>query len=74
MLRNRLEPLKLDLGGARCVDESLATKCEGVELVGDAQACKLKGGINGHEDVIALGSQGSRRGLGGCPEFCIKGG
>jgi hypothetical protein len=42
--------------------------------VGDAQACKLKGGINGHEDVIALGSQGSRRGLGGCPEFCIKGG
>jgi hypothetical protein len=64
MLCSPLEPLKRDTGGARCVDEWLATNCKGVELVGKAQACKLKGGINGHEDVVALGSQGTRRGLG----------
>jgi len=64
MLRSRSEQLKLGLGGARCVDESLSTEREGIELVHDAQGFKLERGVDGHEDVIALGSQRSRGGLG----------
>lgn len=64
MLRSRPEQLKLCIGGARGVDEQLATKGEGIELVRDAQAFKLEGGVNGHEDVVALSSQRSRGGFG----------
>jgi hypothetical protein len=35
MLRSRSEPLKRFIGGSRGVDESLATKREGVKLVGE---------------------------------------
>ena len=64
MLRSRPEQLKLGIGGARCVDEQLAAKREGGELVGDAQALKLECGVNRHEDVVALGSQRARGRLG----------
>ena len=64
MLRRRPEQLKLSVGGARCVDEQLATKRKGIELVGNAQAFKLERGVNRHEDVTALDSHGSRGGLG----------
>ena len=64
MLRSRCEQLKLGIGGARCVDEKFATKREGIELVRNAQAFKLEGGVNGHENMAALGPQRSRGGLG----------
>lgn len=56
MLRSRPEQLKLSIGGARCIDEKLSTKRKGIELIGDAQAFEFEDGVNGHEDVIALGS------------------
>ena len=43
---------------------SLATKRERIELVGNAQAFELEGGVNGHKDMTALGSHRSRGGLG----------
>ena len=46
MLRSRPEQLKLGIGGARCVDEQLATKRKGIELVRNAQAFKLERGVN----------------------------
>ncbi|MFZ3123842.1 MAG: hypothetical protein WA129_01710, partial [Acidovorax sp.] len=64
MLRSRPEQLKLGVGGARCIDEKLATKRKGIELVRNAQAFKLEGGVNGHENMVALGAQRSRGGLG----------
>ena len=75
MLRSRSKQLKLGIGSARCVDEKLATKRKGIELVGNAQAFKLERGVNGHEDMVALGSQCSRGGLGqlgivGAPSIC----
>jgi hypothetical protein len=60
MLRIRPEQLKLGIGGARGMDEQLAAKREGIVLVSDTQALKLEGGVNGHEDVVALGPQRSR--------------
>ena len=64
MLRSRPEQLKLGIGGARCIDEQLATKRKGIELVRNAQAFKLERGVNGHENMVALGPQRSRGGLG----------
>jgi len=43
---------------------SLRQSAIGVELVSDAQAFEFEGGVNGHEDVVSLGSQCSRGGLG----------
>jgi hypothetical protein len=48
----------------RGVDEKLAAKSEGIELVRNAQALKLECGVNGHEDVVTLSSQRARGGLG----------
>ena len=64
MLRSRPEQLKLGIGGARCVDEQLATKRKGIEFVRNAQAFKLERGVNGHENMVAWGPQRSRGGLG----------
>ena len=66
MLRSRPEQLKLGMAvrDARCVNEQLTTQRERTELVCDAQALKLECGVNRHEDVVALGSHGSRGGLG----------
>ena len=55
MLRSRPEQLKLGVGGAPCVDESLATKRKGIEL---------ERGVNSHESMVALGPQRSRGGWG----------
>ena len=33
---------------------SLATQRKEIELVCDAQELKLEGGVNGHEDMVAL--------------------
>ena len=63
MLRSRPEQLKLGIGGARCVEEQLAAKRKGIELVGNAQALKLECGVNGHEDAVALSSQRAREDL-----------
>ena len=43
---------------------SLARQRERIELVGDAQTPELEGGVNGPEDMTALGSHRSRGGLG----------
>ena len=64
MLHSHPEQLKLGISGTRCVDEKLATKRKGVELVGNAQAFKLECGVNRHKDRVALGSHRSRGGLG----------
>ena len=64
MLRSCPEQLKLGVGGARCVDKQLATKRKGIELVRNAQAFKLERGVNGHENMAALGPQHPRRRLG----------
>ena len=63
MLHRRLEQAKLFMSGSRGVDASRATKREGVELVGEAQAFGFEGGDDGHEDRIALGAHGSCGGL-----------
>jgi len=52
MLRRDSEQLKLFIGGARGVAESLAIKRERIEFVGEAQAFEYEGGDDGHEDII----------------------
>ena len=64
LLRNCPEHLKLDVGGARCVDKQLAPKRKELEIVRNAQAFQLERGVNGHENMIALGPQRSRGRLG----------
>jgi len=64
MLHSCPEQLKLGIGGARCVDKQLATKRKGIELVRNAQAFKLERGVNDHENMVAVGPQRSRGGLG----------
>ena len=56
MLRRDSEQLKLFIGGASGVDESLATKRERIERLGEAQAFEFEGNDDDHEDLIALGS------------------
>ena len=51
MLRSDSEQLKLFIGGARGVDESFATKSEGVKLVGEAQTFEFEGGDHGHRSL-----------------------
>ena len=63
MLCSRPEQRKLGVGRARRIDEKFATKRKGIELVGDAQAFRFEGGVNGHEDMVALGPQRSREDL-----------
>jgi hypothetical protein len=60
MLRRRTEQLKRFIGGVRGVGDSFPTEREGIELIREAQGFKLERGDNGHEDVLALGSHGSR--------------
>ena len=52
MLRSRSEQLKLGVGRARGVDESFATKREGIKWVGEAQAFEFKGGAHGRSTGI----------------------
>ncbi|MFZ3140748.1 MAG: hypothetical protein WA147_09200, partial [Polaromonas sp.] len=56
-LRSRLKLLKLVKSAAGGIDEKLEPQSKGVDLVFDAQAFEFEDGINGHEDVLALGSQ-----------------
>jgi hypothetical protein len=43
-----------EAGHRRCVmrDAKFGAQREGVELVREAQAVELEGGVNGHEDVV----------------------
>ena len=42
--------MRLSVGGATGAIDSLATKREGVKLVGEAQTFEFKGSAPGHED------------------------
>ena len=56
-LRSRPPLLKFSIGTARCIDEKFEPQGKRVDLCLDAQALELEHRVNGHEDVVALGSE-----------------
>ena len=61
MLRSSPQLKELFVCCSGSVDEQLAAEGERAEFVFEAEAFELEGGANRQKDMVALGSQRSRR-------------